>query len=97
MTEARATQTRKSLFLLMLIVVLFIALRFRGISRYGLWLDETFSEYMVKLGWSELIRNAVADIVHPPFFYVLLKLWVTIGGHSLVSLKVFPVSCHASP
>ena len=34
----------------------------------------------------EFVRR---DLVHPPFFYVLLKLWVRIGGESLLWLRLF--------
>ena len=33
----------------------------------------------------------IADIVHPPLFYVFLKLWILLGGESLLWLKLFPV------
>jgi uncharacterized membrane protein len=31
------------------------------------------------------------DLIHPPFFYVLLKIWILIGGESLFWLRFFPV------
>lgn len=32
-----------------------------------------------------------ADIIHPPLFYVLLKVWIGIGGESLLWLRLFPL------
>src|SRR6185295_17850883 len=31
------------------------------------------------------------DIIHPPLFYVLLKLWIALGGESLLWLRLLPV------
>jgi 4-amino-4-deoxy-L-arabinose transferase-like glycosyltransferase len=86
-----AAQTRKCFFLLALIVCLFVALRLWHLTTYGLWEDEVFSHMAAQLGWSELIAYVVADIVHPPLFYLLLKLWIGVGGESLLWLKLFPV------
>src|SRR5260370_13076031 len=86
-----AAQTRKPFFLLALIVCLFVALRLWHLITYGLWFDEAFSHLAAQLGWSELIAYVVADIVHPPLFYLLLKLWIGVGGESLLWLKLFPV------
>jgi uncharacterized membrane protein len=36
--------------------------------------------------------NFVAlDLIHPPLFYVLLKLWIAIGGESVFWLRLLPV------
>jgi mannosyltransferase len=31
-----------------------------------------------------------ADLIHPPLFYALLKVWVAAGGDSLLWLRLFP-------
>ena len=31
------------------------------------------------------------DLIHPPLFYALLKIWIGIGGDSLLWLRLFPV------
>ncbi len=86
-----AVRTRKSLLLLTLIASLFIALRLWHLTTYGLWFDEVFSYRALHLSWSKLIGYVVADAVHPPLFYLLLKLWIGVGGESLLWLKLFPV------
>lgn len=84
-------QENKHLVLFAIIVVLFVALRLWHLTAYGLWFDEAFSHQAAQLGWGGLIRYVIADIVHPPLFYLLLKLWINIGGESLLWLKLFPV------
>src|SRR6266571_1206942 len=86
-----AAQTRKPFFLLAVIVCLFVALRLWHLTTYGLWYDEVFSHHAARMGWSELIAYLVADAVHPPLFYLLLKLWIGVGGESLLWLKLLPV------
>jgi uncharacterized membrane protein len=84
-------QTPKSLLFFALTVCLFIALRLWNLTTYGLWFDEAFSHKAAQLGWSELLSYVLADIVHPPLFYLLLKLWIGVGGESLLWLKLLPV------
>ncbi len=73
-----------------LLVGLFIAARLWHLTTYPLWLDEIFSLNLARLGWGELIGAAARDIVHPPLFYLLLKIWMGIGGTSLFWLRLFP-------
>jgi hypothetical protein len=84
--------TRKSFLLLSLIVCLFVALRLWRLTTYGLWFDEAFSHLLARLSWSGLIKAVVSDVVHPPLFYLLLKIWIAIGGESLLWLKLLPVT-----
>jgi hypothetical protein len=73
------------------IAALYITLRLWRLTHYGLYGDETFSLHLARGDWSALIDQAVADVVHPPLFYLLLKLWILIGGESLLWLKLLPV------
>ncbi len=52
--------------------------------------DEFFSLGIVRRNWGGLMGGVVDDVVHPPLFYLLLKLWVGVGGESLAWLKLFP-------
>lgn len=40
------------------------------------------------LSWDELVRRTAAD-VHPPLYYLLLKLWVGLFGDSVAALRGF--------
>jgi hypothetical protein len=75
------------------LMVLFVVLRFWHLTSYSLWGGETFIMVGVQKGWDDMFAYIVADIVHPPLFYVLVKLWIMIGGNSLLWLKLLPVLC----
>ena len=74
-----------------LLFALFVTLRFWQITTYSLWGGEAFSMIGVQQSWGDMFAYIAADIVHPPLFYILLKLWVIAGGDSLLWLKLFPV------
>jgi uncharacterized membrane protein len=74
-----------------LLLILFIILRFWHITTYSLWGGEAFSMIGVQQSWGDMFAYIVADVVHPPLFYILLKLWIMVGGDSLFWLKLLPV------
>jgi hypothetical protein len=73
------------------LLALFAALRVWRITTFSLWGGEAFSMIGVQQAWRDMFAYIVADIVHPPLFYILLKLWIMVGGDSLLWLKLFPV------
>lgn len=70
----------------------FILLRFWNLTDTCLWFDEIFSVHAAEHNWQNLFRFVAQDLIHPPLFYVLLKLWISIGGESLFWLRLFPVT-----
>jgi uncharacterized membrane protein len=60
------------------------------LTQFNLGRDELFSLETARLGWRALVGAVVADVVHPPLFYLLLKLWLIAGGEHLRWLKLFP-------
>jgi uncharacterized membrane protein len=75
---------------LSLVIVLFIVARLWRLTSSCLWFDEIFSVHAAEHSWRTLFQFAAADLVHPPLFYVLLKIWIGIGGESLLWLRLFP-------
>ena len=73
------------------LLVLYIGLRSWRLTSYGLWADEVFSVRAARLPWLELFRFIAVDGVHPPFFYILLKLWIAAAGPTLLGLKLLPL------
>ena len=69
----------------------YILLRFWHLADSCLWFDEIFSVHVAEHDWQNLFWFAAQDLIHPPLFYVLLKLWILIGGESLFWLRSFPV------
>lgn len=89
-TNEAVETKRLSILLTVALVVLFIALRLWRLSASCLWFDEIFSVHAARHGWAELLRFAAADIIHPPLFYLLLKMWISFGGGSLLWLRLLP-------
>lgn len=83
--------TNFSWIIFTLVVVLFIGSRLWYLTSYSLWTDEIFSLTVVRLSWNEMFVKLILDKVHPPLFYIILKIWVAIGGDSLLWLKLLPV------
>lgn len=71
-------------------VVVFVAARLWHLTSYGLFGDEVFTLWTALQDWRGLFWSVVGDVVHPPLFYALLKLWIDVGGQSLLWLKLLP-------
>ncbi|MBA3442344.1 MAG: glycosyltransferase family 39 protein, partial [Pyrinomonadaceae bacterium] len=89
-SAAAAVFTRATVAVFVLIVGIFAGARLWQLAAYSLSSDEVFSLAAARLSWSSLIGFVIEDVVHPPLFYLLLKLWIMIGGESLLWLKLFP-------
>lgn len=76
--------------LLVLVAGLFMAARFWRLTVSCLWFDEIFSVHAAEHAWGKLLHFVAADLVHPPLFYLLLKVWIGFGGESLLWLRLFP-------
>jgi hypothetical protein len=87
---ARELATRTQLVLTALLVALYAAARLRGLTATCLWFDEIFSVHAARHSWAGLWSFAAADLIHPPLFYALLRLWASSGGDSLLWLRLFP-------
>ena len=72
-------------------IIIYIALRFWRLTDSCLWFDEIFSVHAASMAWKDLFWFVAQDLIHPPFFYVLLKIWIAIGGEGLFWLRFFPV------
>ena len=69
---------------------LYVGARLWRLTATCLWFDELFSVHAARHGWGDLWRFVAADLIHPPLFYALLKLWVAAGGDSPGWLRLFP-------
>ncbi|MDQ3219452.1 MAG: glycosyltransferase family 39 protein [Acidobacteriota bacterium] len=73
------------------ICMVYILVRFWDLTTSCLWFDEIFSVHAAEQPWNSLLWFIAQDLIHPPFFYILLKAWMTIGGESISWLRFFPV------
>src|ERR1051325_7526101 len=83
------SNTPAAIFLAAL-VILFIAVRLWRLTSSCLWFDEIFSVHAARHNLPELFRFVAADLIHPPLFYLLLKIWIALGGESLLWLRLLP-------
>jgi uncharacterized membrane protein len=61
-----------------------------GITHESLWCDEAFSANMTEYGFIDIIKNSAAD-VHPPLYYMLIKVFRTVLGNSEAALRLLSV------
>lgn len=91
--------TKPATVMLIFAVALFVTARLWHLTAFSLWFDEIFSLQTARRNWGSLLAVAVDDIVHPPLFYLLLKVWLEIcGGVFAVAQAVSCTDCyrHAS-
>lgn len=60
-----------------------IGLRASDLGSTCLWFDEVFSVHAATHSWTELIQFVAQDVIHPPLYYIVLKLWIGVGGESV--------------
>lgn len=73
------------------VISLYVSLRLHNLTAYSLSGGEVFIMNGVRQGWRPMISYIVADVVHPPLFYILVKVWIGFGGDSILWLKLLPV------
>jgi uncharacterized membrane protein len=72
------------------ILLLAAILRFYRLSGQSLWADEGNSVALARRSFVEIARRTAFDI-HPPFYYWLLKIWISIFGDSEIGLRSLSV------
>lgn len=72
------------------VLLLGALLRLYNNTLIALWHDEAFSVLMPRYSWGEMFYRLGLD-VHPPLYYILLKIWIIFAGDSLFVLRLFSV------
>jgi len=72
-----------------LLAAIGVGLRTWKLTGDPMWLDEAYSAYAADHGFSFLWRVVPLYESHPPFYYMLLRLWVLPFGDGLASLRLF--------
>lgn len=86
--SSASTWTWLAAILLLMAVALFV--RCYRLALPVLSVDEAFSWRLAQYAPADLIRRTAAD-VHPPLYYLLLKVWLAVAGDSPGSLRGFSV------
>jgi hypothetical protein len=89
-TSAKARLRRLEVAALSVLVAGFIGIRLWNLTTFCLDSDEIFSLLCARYNLGHLLQSVRADVVHPPFSYLLLWLWVKIGGESMPWLRLLP-------
>ncbi len=77
---------------LLIITALGLYLRLRIINNGDFWLDEAFTGIFVRANLTEMFRMIVIDFVHPPLYYIAVKLWTELfNSTSVFTLRLFSV------
>lgn len=78
-------------FVIFSICLIYIFVRFWDLTASCLWFDEIFSVHAAEYTWSGLFSFVAQDLIHPPLFYILLKIWIGVGGETVFWLRLLPV------
>src|SRR5438128_1001495 len=70
------------------LTVVYVAVRVWRLDATCLWFDEMYSVQAAEHAWSDILSFIALDLVHPPLFYLLLKVWIGIGGESIFWLRM---------
>ncbi len=81
----------KTHFAILSITLLGIIVRLYNLTKISLWHDEAFSALLIKYSWGEMMYRIGLD-VHPPLYYIVLRIWHYIFGYSLFSLRLMSVA-----
>ncbi len=74
------------------ILALATILRLHRLHEVSAWYDEAAAWKTIQFSWSEMIQS-IQQNVHPPVYYVFLKLWAGVFGDSPDALRAFSVLC----
>lgn len=86
---------KKTTFMLLgLFLIGGIILNTWNLEQRSIWFDEAFSWRAVQLPYGEMMERLTHD-VHPPLYYLLLKVWGTVFGTSLHSIRSFSLMAAA--
>lgn len=77
--------------LTVVLCVIYAAFRIWRLTDACLWFDEIFSIHAAEMTWSAMFPFIGNDLIHPPFFYVLLKIWIGLTGDSVLAVRSFSV------
>ena len=63
-------------------------LRVLMLAKNGLWLDETFSVWLVNHSVSDMLQWIVKIDQHPPLYYLLLHYWIALKGDTPYDVRL---------
>jgi mannosyltransferase len=85
---APARDARWDLALVLLFTLVGFGLRFATIDTKGLWLDEATTVFQTAGTLLQTIQSQIGG-THPPFFHVLMHIWIYFFGDSETTIRLF--------
>jgi uncharacterized membrane protein len=82
---------KKLQIIIAVVCAVYLAVRLWRLADSCLWFDEIFSVHAAEMAWSDLFNFVARDLIHPPLFYVILKLWIGVTGEGVFALRMLPV------
>jgi 4-amino-4-deoxy-L-arabinose transferase-like glycosyltransferase len=89
--DSASADSRRQNLLLMVILALALVLRLPNFNE-SLWHDELWST-LLKLDTLRGLMFEIATDSHPPFFNVVMFVWVRLFGDSEISVRMLPLIC----
>lgn len=88
MTGHRCRQLLQNTYLSPILpVIVGTILRVANLGHQDLWYDEAFTAWLARLPWARLLEATAGD-VHPPLWYVIEKVTVSLLGDSEAVLRL---------
>lgn len=82
---------KNPIFLLILILILGFIFRILEIDKTSFWFDEAFTGDTIKLPWKDMFSVIAIDKVHPPLYYIFVRLWSYIYGFTQNGIRGFSI------
>lgn len=74
-----------------LVLLISLALSFWRLSFVTLWSDEFISVRTISLPWGSIFLGQYVRELHPPFYFLVLKLWITLFGEGELAMRLLSV------
>lgn len=87
----KETKNYKFNKIIIIVAIIFsVALQIALIFNNNIWLDEAFTISAVRQNWGDMWKILIND-VHPPLYYIILKLVTSVAGSSLIVSKLVSI------
>ncbi|WP_322042737.1 hypothetical protein [Paraburkholderia sp. J67] len=74
------------------VLALGLICRLPTLGSRSIWMDEAYSFWFASLSWTDLWTKTPFYETHPPFYYSLLKLWMSVAGSSEIGMRSLSVT-----
>ena len=64
-------------------------------SQQSVWFDEAYSVRLARQSWQQLLALTSVD-THPPLYYMILKLWGSLGQWHDGWLRLYSILCYGA-